>query len=445
LATGNITRGTAPQRGGTVGAVLSNLGWLLAGKGVGAVLSLVYLGLAAHRLGIIQFGQFTLILGTGQAIVAFVGFRTWQIVMRYGMAHLRDKRFARLGRLIAFCTGLDLAAALLGCLLAWTGVAVLAPRLGWPPALSRAALLFCIVTLLSVRSTAVGVLRLFDRFALGALADSATPITRFLGSLAVVAIHPSVQGFLAAWAAGEVVTAAAYWVAVRRVAAGTVRLPRLAGAWRAPGENPGLWPFTWLSNLAVSLEAVGKQAPLLLVGLATGPAEAGNYRLATQLSQSIVRVSDMASRAIFAEFARAHGGTGAAIGRPTLGRLFGRVAGLALVGAGGLILVLLLGRLGLRLLAGPGHSDAYPLLRLLGIAAAVDLAGIGFEPLLVAMGLVRRALLLQIATTFCLAMGLAVLLPRFGGAGAASATLAASVVGLVLFGRAAWRAIALPR
>ncbi len=153
----------------------------------------------------------------------------------------------------------------------------------------------------------------------------------------------------------------------------------------------------------------------------------------------------MASRVIFAEFARAHGSLEPAAAQTTLGQLFRRVAMLAGAGAGGLILVLLLGRLGLRLLAGPGHLDAYPLLRLLGAAAAVDLAGIGFEPLLVALGLARQALMLQFAATSCLAVGLVVLLPRFGGIGAASAALAASAIGLLLFGRAAWQAVELRR
>lgn len=419
-------------------SILANLGWLLAGKWVGAVLSVVYLGLAARRLGPEQFGQFTLILGTAQAIAAFVSFQSWQIVVRYGMTHLAAEGRGPLARLIAFCISIDLAAALLGCGVAWAGVAGLGTRLGWSPALSRIALLFCAVMLLSVRSTAVGVLRLFDRFGIGATADATTPIMRFLGSLVVVVTHPSVQGFLGAWAAAEIVTAIVYWIAARRVAADVVRLPRPADVRLAPGDNPGLWRFTALTNLSLSLEAGGKQLAVLLVGLLAGPVVAGNYRLATQLSQSIVRVSDMASRAIFAEFARSQSGRRG----PDLRRLFRQVNRLALAAAAGLILVLSTGRFALLLLAGPGHLDAYPLLRLLAIAAAIDLAGVGFEPVLMAMGLAWRALWLRGVAGLCLVIGLAVLLPRYGGTGAAWATVLASAVGLLLFGRAAWRAVA---
>ena len=54
------------------GRALRNVGWLLTGKGVGAVLSLVYLALATRSLGVAGFGQFSLVLGTGQAAAALV-------------------------------------------------------------------------------------------------------------------------------------------------------------------------------------------------------------------------------------------------------------------------------------------------------------------------------------------------------------------------------------
>lgn len=416
-------------------SILGNLGWLLGGKGVGAVLSLVYLGLTARTLGPAGFGQFSLIVGTAQALVAFVSFQTWQIVVRYGMAPLRAGDDARLGRLIAFCLALDLLTAALGCGLSWGAVVLLAPHLGWSAGLSRAAVAFCAVSLLSVRSTAVGVLRLFDRFDLGAMADATTPLMRFAGALVVVATRPSVGGFLLAWGMAEIVTAASYWIAVRRLTAPRLRLPTLRGASRAPRDAPGLWRFSWTTNLVLTLEAASRQVAVVLVGLATGPVAAGNYRLAVQLSQSIIRVSDMASRAIFAEFARTHGDAGGA--GIDARRLFAHITRLAAAAALGLTLVLVIGRRALDLLAGPGHADAYPLLRLLSIAAAVELAGIGFEPALLALGHAGRALAARCIAAVVLLAGLGVLLPGYGGIGAAWATLLASVIGTVLLGRAA--------
>src|SRR3546814_17618736 len=75
------TRGFARLPRG-VRAAARNLGWLLASRGVLAVLSLVYLGVATRTLGAADFGRFALITGASPAIALLVGFQTWQIVVR---------------------------------------------------------------------------------------------------------------------------------------------------------------------------------------------------------------------------------------------------------------------------------------------------------------------------------------------------------------------------
>ncbi len=410
---------------------MRNLGWLLAGKGVGAALSLVYLGLAARTLGAAGFGAFALVVSLGQTMAAVVGFQTWQVVVRYGAPLRAAGRHAALGRLFAFCTALDLGAAVVGCVLSAACVGVLARRLGWSAHASRDALAFCAVALLAVRSTAVGILRLHDRFGLGAAADATTPIVRCAGALASVAVGASVDGFLLAWAAAEIVTAVAYWVLARRVAA-PLRLPSLRGAWSAPGEHPGIWPFAWMTNAGVTLGVTSRQMAVVLVGVAAGPVAAGDYRLAYQLSQSLVSVSDMASRAAFAEFARDQA-------RPALGAALRRLAPLAAAAGLAGCLVVALGGPVVSLVAGRGHQGAVLPLRLLGLAASIDLAAVGFEPILLATGRARLALVLRSGATLCLVMGAFLLLPSYGADGVAAATLAASACGAALFGLASLR------
>ena len=418
---------------GGVRGVLRNLGWLLAGKGVGAVLSIVYLGLAARTLGAAGFGQFALVISIGQAIAALVGFQTWQVVVRYGAPLRQAGRHAALGRLFAFCIVLDLAAALAGCLLAVVCVVLLGRHLGWPPGASRAALAFCFAALLPVRSTAVGILRLYDRFGLGAAADATTPMVRFAGALTAVGAGASVQGFLVAWAAAEIVTAAAYWILARRVAE-PLRLPSLRGARSVPGEHPGIWPFTWMTNVGVTLNVTSRQMAVVLVGVVAGPVAAGDYRLAYQVSQSLVSVSDMAARAAFAEFARGQSGDPVSL-HLVLRRLTRLACAAALAGC----LVLLAGGKALSLVAGSGHHGAMRPLQLLGVAAAIDLAGVGFEPVLLATGRARLALVLRLGATLCLIMGVILLLPVYGANGVAAATLAASACAALLFGVASLR------
>ena len=414
------------------GRALRNVGWLLTGKGVGAVLSVFYLALVTRSLGADKFGQFTLVLSTGQAVGAFVGFRTWQIVVRYGMRHLIGGDRLALGRLVRFCAALDVAAALVGCLVAIMALHVLRTKLGWSITQTQQGMLFCVVLLLSVQSTAMGILRLHDRFALGASADAVTPIVRFVGALLTVWVHATVSGFLVAWAAAELLTAMVYWIAAVRTA------PGLFGRWRdtmaAPAENKGLWRFALVTNLSTTLTTGSRQFVVVLVGMFTGAAAAGNFRLAYQLSQALVRLSDLFARGIFPEFSRVHAAD-AGEGLQTLVRQSGRLAlGVGLVAC---LLVPLLGRPALLLIAGESYLGAYPALVVLGIAAGFDIMAAGFEPVLMGLGKASQALAIRAGTAAIMLGGVALLMPSFGIVGAGAATLAASAIGFVLLTRAA--------
>jgi O-antigen/teichoic acid export membrane protein len=428
---------TIPRAATPFGRALANVGWLLTGKGGGALLSLAYLAMAARSLSPVPFGQFMLVLSAAQAVAALVGFQTWQIVIRYGMPLREAGRQDALGRLVRFCIVLDLGGAVLGCGIAYGAVLVMRAQLGWSPALAREAMWFSVVLLLSIRSTAVGILRLYDRFAKGVMADAVTPIMRFVGACFAVLSGASIAGFLIGWAVAEVATAAAYWIAVRRAAPGL--FGRWAGAGRTPADCPGFWPFALATNANATLNAASRQFVVVLVGFVAGPAAAGSYRLAYQLSQSLVRLADLFARGIYPEYARAN----ATATRDNLRVLFRQSARLAL-GAGLAICLLapLLGQPVLWLIGGSAYLHVYPVLVLLSIAAGLEIMGVGFEPLLVATGHAGQALRIRAISVVVLFALLATLLVSHGIVVAGAAALAASGVALILFVRAARRVIA---
>ena len=421
--------------------ILENAGWLLAGKGVGAVLSLIYLGIATRSLGVSGFGQFALILGTAQTLAALVGFQTWQLVVRYGMEHLQAGRTDKLRDIVSFSLLLDFGGALLGCLLALLSVRAIGGYFGWSPALQHQALLFAFVMLLTIRSTAMGVLRLHDRFRTGALADSVVPVMRLVGAVLVLVAGPSVAGFLLAWATAEVIAAGSTWWLAARCGAGAMTLRHLPRPSAVLSDNPGLGHFAAITNLNFTLAGVSKQFSTVIVGLFAGPAAAGQYRLAYQLAHAMAKVADLLSRAVYAELTRVHFGSA----RENLGKLFRSAVRFSALAAGTIvILLLLIGKPVLLLVAGPEFAGAYPLLLLLGIAAALDLGGVSFEPALLATGRAGMVLKLRLIVTASLILLLVLLLPPMGATGSAIATLAAACIGLVLFGWSAWRAIHKP-
>jgi O-antigen/teichoic acid export membrane protein len=414
--------------------ILLNTGWMLGGKGVSAALSLVYLAIVTRTLGVEGFGQFTLALGIGQAVSGLCSFQSWQIIVRYGMPHLHAGRDEALARLVRFATLLDAASAMLGAVLVTAGVLLLGSRFGWTARFQAEAVATSILLVLSMHWTPIGILRLHDRFATAELCDSLTPIGRFVGALAVWAAGASVIGFLAIWALAEAATAIAYWIAAYRFGGIRWRLgERLRWATLAH-ENEGLAGYAATTNIASSLDLGGKQLAVLLVGLIVAPAAAGGFRLAQQLSQALAKLSQLLARAIFPELVRSRGrGTE---GDADFDRLLRRTVRMSAIGAGIVFAGLLLfGEPALSLIAGREFLGVYPVLLVLGTAAAIDFAGIGFEPALIALGRPGLALKLRFVATAIL-LALILILPRWLGAiGAALAILAGSVTSFVLLWR----------
>lgn len=431
---------TSPRSTG-VRAVLANLGWLLAGRGVLAVLSLLYLGIATRTLGIADFGRFALVTGAAQGLALLVGFQTWQVVVRFGIDHRTRGDEAALGRLYRACMLLDAASAVLGLALAAAILLVWSDRLGIAPPLLRDTAIFTAAQLLTVRSAALGVLRLTDRFREAAAADSVTPAVRFVGAVAAAVFSPTLHAFLWAWTVAEIATAAVYWNMLAR--SGDLALIRRARVDIAElrRENPRLPRFVVSSNAVSSLGLATKQLPLMFVGAFGGPAAAGAFRLALQLAQALTKLSQLISRAAFPEVVR----TLRDVAPQELGRALRRM--FAASASGALVILLVVALIGRPVLVAVGgnaaYADAYPLLLWLAAAGSIDLAVVAFEPVLLAGDRSASAMVARatgVAVQFALMLAL---LPQIGAAGASIGVFGASLVGALLLSVMVWRYVRL--
>ena len=405
--------------------IMANLGWLLASRGATVVLSLFYLAIATRTLGVKDFGRFALITGGSQALATLVGFQTWQVVVRFGVDLTGKKDNHRLARLIRICLQLDLASAVTGVALAAVIVFLAGDLINIRAEHTHATFAYAVVQLITLRSTAVGVLRLRDRFSWAAVADSVTPAMRLLGAFTAALVQPTVIGFLMGWAVAEVATALVYWAMLLR--SGDLRQALRRDQHAAAPE--GLLRFMLTTNLASTLGLSTKQLPLLIVGGTGGVAAAGAFRLALQIAQGLSKLAQMVSRAAFPEIMR-HVRTADAekVVRTAL-------RGLGAASLGGVVVLAVITASGhwlLDLIGGPQFVRAYPALVWLAAAGCVDLAVVGFEPILFGAGrsgaaLIVRALAvaLQIATTI-------LLLPMLDNTAAAIGVFVASVSSALL-------------
>lgn len=400
--------------------VIRSLGWLLASRGVLAILSLFYLAIITRTLGVTGFGRFVLITGAAQALTTLISFQTWQIIVQYGTAPVRTGDESALGRLYRGCARLDAASAVVGMALSAAILSVWGEALGIGPTLQRATLILTVIQLISIRSTPLGILRLRDRFSLAALAESATPVVRLSGAAAVALIHPTLQGFLVAWMAAELLTAGAYWVTVWRL--GELKLLRRGhgGVASLIRENKGIVRFALTTNVNATLSMSSKQIPLLLVGATAGVAAAGAYRLAAQLAQALAKFSQLLARAAFPEIVRAVDAEGVA----RVGRFLGRsVIYSALVGVVIFGLLALAGKPFLTLIGNKEFAFAYPILLWLAAAGCIDLITVGFEPLLVAAGRTGTTFMIRLTATIALFVVALAFAPQLGAIGIAVAVV----------------------
>ena len=417
----------ARQGEGPVKRAIRNAGWLLAGKGVGGIFSLVYLALAARSLGAEPFGVFALILSYGQAVSNLAQFQSWQTLVRYGAVHVAAGQHDKLGRVICFTALLDLGAASTGAVLGVAGVYLIGAQFGWSDSEQTLAMLFSISLLFGLRGTPTGILRLFDRFDLAAYAETVLPAMRLAGALVAWMTGASILGYLVAWSLAELVTTAAIWWAslreVSRRSTGRVSAkgPRLRGVVQ---ENPDIWKFAWATNFTTSLSLVWKQFPVLAVGWALDSVAAGGLKIATQLAGALHKPTLALARSVYPELAKL-----AVTGHEEVRQVVARAtvaAGLAGLLAVGIIVAF--GQFALQLVGGDAYLFVYSVLIVLTIAAAFELCGVAIEPALVAFGRPGRVLMVRMIVAAIYVALLIWMVQALGLIGAAWATVCSSVM-----------------
>ena len=214
---------SASARRSGIPNILKNLTWLLGGKGFGAVCSLVYLALLSRSLGLKDFGHFSLIFGTGQALVAIAGFQTWQTMIRFGARPSVEKDWARFGRLAWLCGSIDVGSALTGSAIAVVVYYGFGDMLGINPAYTAMAFAFNVALLWSRMSTPSGIVRVLNRFDISSLVEGFVPLARLVAAFGLVMLGPSVGRFLLAWAIIDLLSAVIYWLAAYRLAPHALR------------------------------------------------------------------------------------------------------------------------------------------------------------------------------------------------------------------------------
>lgn len=399
---------------------LRNLGWLLGGRGIHALCSLLYLSLAARSLGLKGFGEFSLLVLMAQMISGLASFSAWQMIVRWGT------KLGSAAPAAGFAVALDILAVAIGSCLASASVWSAPLWLPLPEDLRATALALCLAHLAAIRSTPIGVLRFHDRYDGAALAEASLPLVRAIGAVIAAILMPTVAGYALVWGIAELICAGVHWYLASRIEP----IARQQVSLRAlPASDAEVWPFVWATSLSRSLAVAAKQAFALLVGAIGGAAMLGAFRLAAQIGQALVQFAELVSRAVYPELVR---------DVERAGVIALRMTWLAL--SAGSLAVLIAALFGERLIttiAGSGFAVARDAMVVIAIAGATDLLATSAEALLVARGQPWRALAWRAAPVAVAMIALAPAMKVAGLAGAAGCLLLASVLGAIGLGYSA--------
>ena len=399
--------------------IFRNLGWLLASRGINALLSLIYLALTTRTLGLEDFGYFTLIVVLAQALAGFVSFNGWQAVVRWGV----ESGAARTAT--GFALALDLASIVAGVFLSLGLTALACIWLPLPDILFWPAFGLCVVTIASIRSTPTGVLRLYERYDLAAKADAVLPVTRAIGAGLAALFAPNVAGFLIAWGIAELACAAAFWKYSARYVSidmSDISLKRL------PEQHPDVWQFILGTSLSRTLAVISKQCMVLLVGALGGAALAGGYRVASQLGQALVQLGEALSRAIYPEFVRTKDAAIVLSNKITVLCLMTGAVAIPAAHWGGAWAIVAL--------AGPEFVFVHSAMVILSIAGALELLTSNWESLLVARKKAFTPFVLRVLPLVVVLAFMPLLISSYQLTGAAIAALLISAFSAVGMGLA---------
>lgn len=414
--------------------IFANMAWLLGGKGFGAICGIAYLAILTRSLGLKDFGHFSLIFGTAQALIAIAGFQTWRVVVRYGSEHVHRQDWDKFGRLGMLCGLIDAIGAVVGCLLAGGIIFGFSKVLDLNPAYIDMAFWFCVAMVWALVSAPTGIVRALHRFDMAVYVEALVPILRLAAAVGIWWTGPSVARFLIAWAAIDLIEAAAYWLMARKLCPQAVRLSNLKRWREAISENPGVERFFLVTYMGATLDAVMRYGPLLAVGGLVGTRSAGLYRLAAQLTQSMSKMSTLLTRAVYAEVARVRVASATAEFRKLAMQtsLGAGIAGAVVVG-----IALLAGRQLLTLIGGEEFRDGATILVPLAVAASFELASVAFEPVLHSTGRARLSLIARLLAVAGLGLGI-LALQGFGAIGIAWAVAIGGAMGYLAMGLMAY-------
>lgn len=425
-----MTQSGVQHSDGLIARILKNMGFLFGGKSSAVLVGLAVLAIAARALSIEDLGVLLLLHAFIALMTGVATFKSWQALIQFGAGPIEDGDLPQFHRLLRFSIGLDLTAAVFAAILSTTILLFFYDRLGVRDEVLLFAVAYCLLSATNLRSSPLGVLRLYDRFDLISLHDQAVPIVRLIGASLGLLIGGDLIWFILVWmaaaAASNIVTPA---LALRELSRRGALKGLFAKRPTLKAPRRGIWRYVWMSNIDATIDLVDKQMPTLLAGALLGPAFAALFKIARDVSEVLGKGARLLNQVLYPELVRLMiaGNIARAIRIIIYSSVYLLVAGFSLAG-----LISLFGPALFAAALERDYESVAPIATMLVIAAALMGAAAPIYSGLYALGNPGRAALSR-AITVMMTIALFVTLSLiFGESGPGWAMVIGAAAGLVI-------------
>ncbi len=376
--------------GGMRKRVLRNFGVVIRGRALAGVFSVAATGLMANALPAAEFGLVVLIHTYVLVIRGALNFRTFEAVVRFGIPLNDSSDTDGLRSLLRSTMLVDYSAGTLAMLVSMAGASLAALFLQWDSETVYWAMGYSLVILATANGTPNGILRVYDRFDALGIQYAVAPALRFVLIGIAWWMNAPMEVFIVAW--GSAFAIGHFYMSVR----GFIELKkhvktRLWTGFRwsdLTRRESDFWKFVGVVYWQTNIDLLPKHVSVLLAGGLLGPAAAGLFRLARELSTILAQPAMVLREVLFPDFTRSfHADDGDVHSVPFRTAMVAGVAGLLIVA-----LSIVFGE-SLLAVVGTEYVPAAPLLSLLLLAASFDLASASLRAAAYAMG--RAATILK--------------------------------------------------
>jgi len=286
--------------------IITNASYLLSATGLAAAMSVVQSILAGRLLGPANFGILGAITQFTSVVNRFASFRMNELVVRY-VGHYQeagdDQRAAAVFKMAGF---LEIGGSILALALIWGLAPLGAQFFAQDASLAFWFQIYGFIILANVMfETASGLLQIFDRFRVIAVATAAQSAITLTLIVIIFFAKAGLTAVVLAYMVGKIV----YSLSVTIAALIEARRAWGTSWWRTPlnilkDERRSLLTFAFSTNLSSTVSLVAKDSEVLWVSAFLGPVQAGYYKTALAITNLLQLPVSPLPKATFPELTR---------------------------------------------------------------------------------------------------------------------------------------------